>query len=160
MPTNRSIATILLACCVLLAGCPGVEPGDETSVTFLGTMNGTDSGFEMDGRLVQAPGTGGFQTYDNVELKLYAANETVLHSQELGSLHQELNVSVSISNVPEYVIFTSPDFWEDADTAVNHYERTDYSYTVRSIASEDELPVAAWKWKTKLQFLQTELLSV
>ena len=141
MTTQRTISAILLACIVLLAGCPGVEPGDQTSVTFLGEMNATDSGFEMNGQLVQTPGTAGFQSYDDVALKLYTANGALIHSRQLGTLEQELNISVSVSEVPEYVVFTSPDFWERDNTAVSYFEHGEDIYINHMVTSRHELPV-------------------
>lgn len=128
-----------------LSGC-FINPPTGGSLFFDGNMTTSNGEFNMNGELFYTGGLPTQDTYDNLSLELYTEDGTLIRKEPLGSLDAKngtINISVSSSNIPEYVIFDSPDIW-DGRTSVRYYVRsnsTDSSYIVNSTVDRSELPV-------------------
>lgn len=86
-------------------------------------------------------------TYLDVALSLYHENGTRITTEELGDLDpsEGLPVDLQTEVVPEYVIFTSPDFWSE-DTSIEYMEKDPEGhngYAVREISRPEQLPVGS-----------------
>lgn len=128
------------------SGCY-VEPGTGGSLAYDGTLEVSDGEFTMQGDLEFEGGRMPQDEYENITLELYAENGTLLYKEHLGTIHDKsdkLDVSVSLSTVPHYVIFDSPDIW-DGQTGVDYYVRSpgaEGGYEFKDTANRSELPIA------------------
>lgn len=139
---GSNLLTLLLVCITVLAGCPGVEPGPGSSVTFNGQLNVTDGTFRMDGEITEAAGTGGFHRFENVTVYLYTEDGERIVAEHVGLLDARANVSITSERIPHYVIIDSPGFWETRNVDVDYYERQSESqFTVYTVTDRDQLPV-------------------
>lgn len=136
--------SVILA--VSFSGCY-VEPGVGGSLAFDGTFDLSDDEFTMKGDLEFEGGRMPQDKYENITLELYAQNGTLLYKEHLGTIHNKshkLNVSVSFSSIPYYVIFDSPDIW-DGKTGIDYYVRSpdaEGGYRFEDTADRSELPIA------------------
>lgn len=138
MNTKILFAAVLIVS-VTLSGC--VPRGDTVRIEFNGSFDVTESGFHMEGYLTTEGGIPDQDSYRDITARFYTRNGRLLHEEALGDLgaDEQLNVTVSLSEVPHYVIFESPDFWQES-MGVEYYERTDSGYTVSHATSPSELP--------------------
>lgn len=136
------IATVIIVSS--LSGC-FVEPGREVSLEFDGHSKVSDGEFNMTGQVRLSGGIPTKDVYRDIHLELYAENGSLLYKDKLGTLHnrsERLDVSVSLSKVPYYVIFDSQDFW-DANSGVPYYVRSEsgyQGYQARDTNDRRELP--------------------
>lgn len=142
--TDRVIIIIMFLFLVGSAGCARTEPGMGADVSFAGTMNATESGYTMDSQIAIGGGESERETYKNVSIYLYSENKSLLYLKQVGTLQGLLNVSLSVSEAPYYVIISSPDFWADSALEVAYYEKTsEGTYDVHYVSSKDDLPVVS-----------------
>jgi len=130
--------------CLLLvfSGCVDLGLGPDPQMTYDGTLNVTEDGFEMEGGFYMA--TGHDQQYDNVTLYLYDANGSVINSKRLGAFDDGLSVEMQSKQVPTYVIIDSPEFWDKGPLGVPYFERREgngTAYIGDLAGSRDELPL-------------------
>lgn len=142
---KRQIALALVLASAPLSGC-FIEPGEGTMLIFHGDIGLSDGEFEMEGYVSFDAGIPSKDVYRDVSLELYAANESLVYKEDLGDIHngtQRVNTSVTHSPPPEYVIFDSPDFWDD-DTATEYYVRSEEAYRgyqVKVATESSDLPI-------------------
>lgn len=137
---------VVVVLSVMLAGC--VPAGDVATVTYAGSMNASNSTFEIDGYLSVGGGIAERDVYHNVTVSLYKEDGTEISTTELGDLFvdSELEVSITSDEVPYYIVFKSPDFWGE-DTSFpyyvfdedDHYQDVDYKQ--EGVLSKEDLPV-------------------
>ncbi len=130
----------------LVTGCATYPAGEEVEVAYMGVPTSSDGTFQMDGRIAIGGGAPEQDTFKNVKIKLYTSNGTQLCGVTIGDLDSHSarhNVSLRYNTVPEYVIITSPDFW-DEKVSVNYFQRRSDSqnYTRISVSSKQDLPVS------------------
>ena len=142
MIETRAITVVLLIILVFLAGCPGVEPGPGTTVTFDGRVNVTDSQFHMGGQIAEQPGTSGFHEFEDVQVYLYTEDGSPITTEYVGTFDTRANVSINTTRIPYYIIIDSPSFWKIRNIEVDYYERgLDDLSTVYTATSREDLPV-------------------
>lgn len=134
-------AFVLLPLLMALSGCPGVEPGPGTGVSSDGQFNTTGDEFTMQGQIEEMPGTGGFHTYDNVTIFLYTQDEELITAEQVGTLDEELTVSIHENAIPYYGIIDAPDFWRTDDVNVDYYRYQDGRYGEYPVSERRELPI-------------------
>jgi len=145
-PTIQIGILVALVMVTSLAGRSTVPHGEEAEVIYIGSINASNSDFQMDGHLSTGGGVPDPETYRNIKIQLYAENGTMLCSVKVGDLranHGRRNVSVTSTVVPEYVLVTSPDFWNE-QTKVNYFQRSSSGeeYERERVFSKSELPVS------------------
>ncbi|WP_436932713.1 hypothetical protein [Halosimplex halobium] len=137
---KRAIGILLVVCLSFLSGCPSNNGGQ---IGFIGSVNTTDSGFTITGKVSNTGYTDA--RHSDVSIYLMSSNGTVLISKELGTLSERssLNVSVSTKEIPEYIIINSPSFWTYDQISVSYYEIENggSTYVQEVIGSKDEFPV-------------------
>ena len=145
MKKSISVAAFGLLIVGLLAGCSYVPQGEEVEVGYVGPINSSGGQFQMDGHLSSGGGSSDKEQFRHVTVQLYAADGTLLCEREVGSLDADsghLNVSVTADVVPQYVVFTSPDFWSE-QTHVSHFEQSSGGeYNREYVSAKSELPVS------------------
>jgi hypothetical protein len=131
-----------LAIFVSLAGCGYVPQGEEVHIGYRGTLDTSASDFRMEGNLTAGGGNSDRSVYRDVTVKLYSAEDELLHSESLGDMSTDKNLAmtVSIETIPHYVIFDSPDFWQEP-MQVEYYVRMEDDYGVEYATDRGELPV-------------------
>lgn len=135
--------TVILA--LPLSGCY-TEPTTGGSLAYDGFFDISDGEFTMHGDLEFEGGLMPQDKYGNITLELYDENGTLLYKEHLGTIHNKsdkLNISVSISTIPHYVIFDSPDIW-GGQIGVPYYVRskTGYQgYQIHHTNNRSELPI-------------------
>ena len=143
MCENRLGLALLAVLLVALAGCVHNPPG--ANITYNGNLSASADGFVMEGEIEnQDPNPEGPTHFDNVSVYLYSAEKELIHTEHVGELEREANVSIRIDTVPKYVIISAPGFWSEKNAEVDYYEYTDgqnLGYMVGVVASRDELPV-------------------
>jgi len=143
MAYRKSIVVSLILL-TALSGC-FIETGGVPNVAYNGNVSENGSEFSMDG-YVEITGNNREDTYENISLELYDRNGSLIYEENLGTIdrrNESLPVSVSLSTIPEYVIFNSPDVW-DGNAQVAYYVRSQSSstgYRWEDASSKDELPV-------------------
>lgn len=128
-----------------LAGCSTVPKGEEVEVTYIGSITASSEGFQMEGYLSTGGGVPERETFRDVKIQMYEENGNLLCGVEIGDLtanHGRRNVSVATNVAPEYVLITSPDFWNES-VEVNYFQRNPdgESYNREDVTSESDLPV-------------------
>lgn len=143
--TKRLFLVLVVLMVPTISGC-FVEPGSGGSVEFDGSFNVSDREFTMNGQVRLGGGIPPQDEYRDIQLELYAKNGSLLYKENLGTLHnrsERLDVSVSLSTVPHYVIFDSPDIW-DGETEVDYYVRSpevDGGYRFEDTTDRSQLPI-------------------
>lgn len=143
MTISRKFIIFLLISAVLLSGCATFPRGEEVQINYYGSINSSDDGFRMNGELLAEGGIPEQDTFHDVTVALYSQNGVQLYSEELGSLKANqgnISISISISEIPHYVVFDSDDFWKER-IEVEYYERQDGEYRIREVTSKAELPM-------------------
>lgn len=135
---NRQVTlAVLLAGLLLLAGC--ADKQSHHTVGFGGNVTYTDGTFTMDGEVYVNSGAAEPQTYPNVTVVLYAANETRLDTIRLGTMSASNEsgeapvrrfINVTRPYRPAYVVIESPGFWGE----------------------ERPIPADAFEWEENLSF--------
>lgn len=126
-----------------LAGCV-LDPGQTPTVTFHGEGSVTESGqFVLDGRVTTTQARLDTEFRD-LHVCLYGSSGDRVYEERMGDLSGALPVTVSVSGVPELVVFHSPDFY-GADIWYAYYRIEETESGVRLVArrvsSPPELPV-------------------
>ena len=140
--TVMFIAVMILSS---LSGCY-TEPGQGVSLEVDGHPMVSEEGFTMDGQLRLSGGIPSQESYQAIRIELNAQNGSLMYKENLGTLHNQsdrLKVSISLSTVPYYVIFDSPDIW-DGETGVPYYVRSEtgyQGYQIHVIGDRKELPI-------------------
>lgn len=147
MKLLTKICACILLLSTIIAGCSTVPKGEEVEVVYIGSINASGDSFQMNGYLSSGGGVAEQERFRTVTVQLYAENGDLLCEREIGSLQADagrLNVSVAANVVPQYVLITSPDFW-DEQVEVNYFQRkpNGESYDREDVTSESELPVSA-----------------
>ena len=128
-----------------LSGCY-VEPGSGTSLEVDGHPNASETGFSWEGQVRLSGGIPTEEVYEDIHVEFYAENGSLIYKERLGTLHnrsERLNVSVSLSVVPYYVVFDSQDIW-DGDMGVPYYVRSKtghQGYQIHYASDRSELPI-------------------
>lgn len=144
---NNSVRAAVLGVVIagILAGCVTVPKGEEVDIHYDGSINGANEEFRMDGYVSSGGGIPDQETYRNISIKLYSKDGTLLCEDDVGTLqaHDRRNVSVTADIVPEYVIITSPDFW-DEQVEVDYFQRNPNreGYDREEATSKEDLPVS------------------
>jgi len=126
----------------IMSGC--ILLGEERRDIFdlSGKIQGTDSGFVMEGELSES--TGSETTYRNVTVYLYYENKTLMRAVQLGTLSDgddTLNVSIRTETKPSYVVIYSTDFAQHK-VAIDYWEIGNGDYNAGdTVRSKEELPV-------------------
>lgn len=120
----KSAIPFIVILLIVTAGCVRTEPGRGGEVGFYGTMNATESGFVMDGQTTLGGGIPKQDEFENVTVYLFTENGTLIRSHRAGTLTGLLNVSLTTSRTPHYVVIDSPDFWTEPRFTVEYYERS------------------------------------
>lgn len=130
-----------LALLVGMAGCTYPQ-GETVQVNYYGEMNTSANSFVAEGKLTSSAAPAAQENFSNLQIYLVGGGGEVLHTDELGDLqatYGELNVSLRAEYRPHYVVFHSPDFW-DEDVSVEYYELEGGTYVTREATAESELP--------------------
>jgi len=140
---KKALLTFGVACLCVLSGCTLF--GQPEVINYVGEIETTDGQFHMDGELVNSS-PGDPPTFRNITLYLYSKSGEMIKSKPVGSLQRRTNVSVRSNSIPEYVIFSSPDFWKSGGItggiSVSYYEQNDQgNYTEEKAGARDGLPV-------------------
>lgn len=146
MNALTKITVCMLVLSSALAGCSTVPRGEEVEVIYVGSIDASSEGFQMDGYLSTGGGVPDRKTFRNVSVQLYAKNGTLLCGVAVGNLaadHGRRNVSITASAIPEYVLVTSADFWNE-QVEVNYFQRrsSGQEYKREEAGSRSELPVS------------------
>lgn len=141
---RQTIVALALVGLLMLVGCIGTTPGRYFNIIFDGEMEASDEGFYMEGNVTTAGGTSDNMALSNVAAELYTAEGKLIHREPLGSIdapYGRAHVLLAISDQPEYVLFTSPDFWDDPVTEVEYYERfNETDYGIKYASSPNDFP--------------------
>lgn len=141
----KSAIPLIVLLLIVTAGCVRTEPGRGGEVGFYGTMNATESGFVMDGQITLGGGIPKQDEFENVTVYLFTENGTLIRSHRAGTLTGLLNVSLTTSRTPHYVVINSPDFWEEPRFSVRYYqfmeEKGPREYGIHYAYSRQDLPV-------------------
>lgn len=84
------------------------------------------------------------RTFDDVRLTLYDNEESIrsVPLEEIGTFGSEASVTQSVNvtatEIPQYVVFESPDFWSEEDFPVIAFCRVDGRYEPYVVRSEVE----------------------
>lgn len=111
MNSRFSVVTLcLVAAVAMLSGCSVGNPAYNGDIDFEGELTAENGTFVMDGEVVNS----GFAnvTFEEVRIFLYAENGSRLDIIEVGVLYGSASVSYRSQQVPQYVIISSPDFWD------------------------------------------------
>lgn len=148
MSMSKPLKGLILAIVLTssISGCVMVPKGEEVEVLYVGSINASNGSFQMDGFVSTGGGIPDRGTYRDVSIQLYTEDGTVLCGTEVGDLeasHSRRNVSVTASVVPEYVILTSPDFWNE-DVKVDYFQQDSNmeDYDRNYVGSKSELPIS------------------
>jgi hypothetical protein len=129
----------------LFSGCY-VEPGEGTAITFYGDFQVSEGEFTMNGSIGMTGGDPSQDEYEDLYLELYSENGTLLYEERIGTLRNlsdRIDVSVSLSTVPQYVILDSSDIW-DGETGVDYWVRSKEAhqgYQQKTVTERGELPI-------------------
>jgi len=88
------------------------------------------------------------ETIENVSVRFYHQNGSLIESRRLGDLNASnresgLNTSVTFTKRPFYVVFTSPDVWERGlSTTYYEFNPASGEYLYVSTDNRSALPVA------------------
>lgn len=106
---------------------PSPDRPASTEVTFYGDIAWNGS-FHMTGTLERASERANISTFEDVSVRLYDAEGTLLTHQCIGNLSETDSIDISFTSPvhPEYVIFHSPDFWNDQ--RVHHFSLDFHSW--------------------------------
>jgi len=140
----KALPVLLVTLMIVLAGC-GAEPGTGVHLEYDGYLEPTDPGFRMEGYIEVDGGLSPQDTFRDVTVCLYSEDEELLHSQDLGELHidSEVNVSISRTTTPRYVIIdTTASDGEDIGTEYYELVGEENYYRGYLIGSSEELPTA------------------
>lgn len=106
---------------VVLSGCIGFDPfgsGASTIEVDFDPLPATqEDGFEYDGR-VKLSGVGE-SCIENLSVTMYSANLTPMGTVDVGTLcysnesPRGKDVTLTAETQPAYIVFESPDFWDD-----------------------------------------------
>ncbi|MFB9811904.1 hypothetical protein [Haloarcula sebkhae] len=81
-------------------------------------------------------------TFNNLNVYLYYANGTRIKKHHMGDLSTTVPVTIRSTQIPDYVIIDSPDFWSTSKVEVAYYEkRKSGNYTESIVTERDDLPV-------------------
>lgn len=140
MKSEMILAAALVAM-LLLAGCAYFPQGEEVNLGFRGTLNASASGFQMEGNLSTGGGIPDREVYRDVTIILYSAEGVVIHRENLGDMRTDRRfaISIAIDTIPHYVVFDSPDFWQDS-MQVEYYVKMDSKYGVEYATEREDLP--------------------
>lgn len=142
---RRLLIIVTLIAAVTLSGC-FIEGGEGGTLDFEGNIDVSDAGFTMVGHLEFDGQALTRDTYRDISIELYDRNGTIQHKEHLGDLHnpnEELEVSISRSMIPYYIIIDSPDIW-DEKTGVPFYVRADdreLGYELHRVNRRSDLPI-------------------
>jgi len=144
---NKQLLLTSVVLVSLLSGCfiEGTEGG---TITYDGDFNSSERRFIMNGDIRFAGTNPPQSSYQNITLKLYAGNGSLLYEEELGTLNgpsDTLSISVSRSTAPRYIIFDSPDIW-DGKTGIDYYVRSQdafQGYQRHTISNRRKLPITS-----------------
>jgi len=141
---KKSVPFIVLLVITVLSGCfiEGTEGG---SLSYDGEFNVSEKGVNMSGDIVFLGTNPPQNRYENISIEMYASNGTLLYKEQIGTLNptsEGVSISVSLSTVPKYIIFDSPDIW-DEKTGVDYcvYSSESGVYEQRTAANRSELPI-------------------
>lgn len=146
MITKKTLLLVTFCFLVPTAGCAGTIPGEGVSIIFSGDVKASESGFQMEGQVSVGSGVSENKTLDSIAVELYTANGDLIYREPIGQMdapYGKVNVSITSVEQPEYIIFTSPDFWEDPVEDVEYYKRyNETHYEVGYATNKDDLPQA------------------
>lgn len=124
----------------MLSGCYVGNPAYNGNIDFDGELTAENETFVMEGDVVNS----GIEniTFDEVRIYLYDENRSRIDAIDVGALSGSAPVSYRSSEIPEYVIISSPDFWNTSKVEVDYHERSDSGfYREVIVTSRNELPV-------------------
>lgn len=134
---------IVLLIVIVIAGCTfPAESGYQ--IDFDGTVTTTDEGIHMTGEVEADHGTSPERTFTDVRLTFYNQKKEKIKQVYIGTIstHDDEHVNnrtinQSFNFVPSYIVLSSPDFWgsdsslrfwEEPDTSVITFEKTEEDY--------------------------------
>jgi len=141
---RRTVLSCAVSISAVFSGC-FIETGPGDLIVFDGSMEIQDETFSMSGEVV-VTGDVEEDPYQNISVEYYTSAGQLLHKESIGSLSQDdsrESIAVEIDQVPEYIIFDSPDIW-DGDTSVVYYVRDEQSasgYRAEDTTKRDKLPI-------------------
>jgi hypothetical protein len=111
-----------------------------TSVTFAGEVNTSADSVTINGSITDTQASD--QTFSNVTVYAYAANETLLRNTHIGTLETRLDVTLSLPADTATIVICSPDFWPGSGFSVEYLHRTtEGKFVEMTAATPAELPV-------------------
>lgn len=140
---RRGTLTLFAGCLSLLAGCPYVDYGVHSSISFDGEFQVRNAEFSVEGELEEGGAAPVKELFRDVSVRLYTASKEEFFSKQLGNLSAggSLPVSISSARIPEFVIFDSRDFW-GPNIDVTYYARDDETqYIPRVVNRRAAIPV-------------------
>lgn len=122
-----------------------VDSPPSSDVNFIGNVNG-DNSLTVNGTLHLSTNAANHTRYENVSIRLYDENGSLLRSECLGELTvlEPIDVSLQYSGVPEYVVVASPGFWQKNTVGsfqVDYYYRRGSRYQAWWWASPGDVDV-------------------
>lgn len=148
MRSDKRLPLLVVALLVATSGCQWYTSTtmQGTSIDFEGSLNVSETGFTIEGKILNIAQEGDQRTFENVSVYLYDENKTVIDSVHFDQLGTESpRFSLQSRNLPEYIIIYSDEFWGTDEFEVKYYTRIDTEreipYDPEWAASKDNLPV-------------------
>lgn len=140
MKWNICIFVVVLFA-VSLSACT-YPTGDEVNISYYGEIDDGNGSFELTGYVSSGGGIGDQDQFKYITVYFLGENESVVDREYLGDVNAtygRLNVSVSTTADPHFIVFNSDDFW-DENVWVEYLEYVDGEYATRRASSQSELP--------------------
>lgn len=142
---NRRVTiAVLVVGVTMVPGC-FIDPGTGGTLDYHGDFQTTNTSFSMSGNLSFSGGNPTQDSWEDINLVLYDSSCEELRRENLGTLDNssdDIHISMSLSEIPEYVVISSPDVWS-GETAVEYFERNragQQGYEVHVISDRSDLP--------------------
>jgi len=128
-----------------------ISSSSGTDIEFDGRLTMADNQFQVDGTIRNSPKSE--TEIGNISVYVYSDEGTLIKQHPIGALNSKVNVSITVSSPPKYVIFDSPDFWSRSGVEVLYYYKTSMydgqsNYQSEWVNSKSDFPNAHKKSRT------------
>ena len=100
----------------------GISSTSGTDIEFDGRLTMADNQFQVDGTIRNSPKSE--TEIGTSSVYMYSDEGTLIKQHPIGALNSKVDIAITVSAPPKYVIFDSPDFWSRSGVEVLYYYKT------------------------------------